>query len=173
MMNKKGFTLIELIMVMVITSIIGTFFLGRITMYLARGFIFNVNRENTRANADLVYTTMTRDIRNVKDDASIITANNILLTFNTTDDEIISFSVSGNVLYKSVDGMPYTLAENVENVNFSFHDKNETLIPIPITGLSTTTDIRLIRALVVLKGKEANLTINFQVSPRNIWTVNN
>ncbi|MFC1477884.1 type II secretion system protein [Candidatus Margulisiibacteriota bacterium] len=168
---KKGFTIIELIMAMVLMGIIGAYFLGPVTAYLARGFIFNINRENTRANADLVYTTLSRDVRNIRDDASIIDANNTLFTFYDVEDEILSFSLSGTTLYKSVDGAQYVLAENVSSVNFTYHDQSETLIPAPISGLGVSTDIRLVRTLIVLQGLEGNLTVNLQVNPRNIWTV--
>jgi len=138
-MNSKGFTLIELIMVIVICCI-----LANIGSYvLIAGFnAYTTNQNIMTANnqARMALERMTRDIHSVNSSASITTATSSQFSFVNISGTSITYQLTGTKLMRTAQ----VLADNVSSLSFSYLDKNGTTTAV-------LANIRYINVNLIIK----------------------
>jgi len=119
MKNAQGYTLIELVMVIVLTGILATFFV----QFFALGtdiFSLVVDSQDANQNKRVAVERMAREIRHA-DSLNITGLTDINITVDVDDDgdtELVRYFVSGGDLHKTVDGASATVV--LENVTVSF-----------------------------------------------------
>src|SRR4030042_540208 len=114
-MNRRGFTLIEIIIVIVILSIISAITIKFLVDSL-RIYTMTVNQKTLFDEGKLALERMCRDIRDANSITS--TSNSITLTRTNataqdTAGESITFQLTGNTLEKVKASIGYALASNV------------------------------------------------------------
>ena len=169
MNNKKGYTLIELIMVIVILGIFFSLSAGSLIPIFTKGFTTSGDREELRNQARLVTTLLSRDVRNMQDANSLLTAGSSNIVFTNVDGQQIGYSLSGATLNKTINGTSYELASNVKTLQFLYLDNNLATIAGPILGPTLTTNVRIIDTTLVLSNNGQQISVDFQVRPRNVY----
>ncbi len=154
--NIQGFTLIELIVVIVLTSLIA----GVVSAIIAQGAQSYLTAKNV-LDADwqgrLAIERMARDIRAIASPLSITTATATQLTFTDFSGTSVSYSLSGTNLMRN----SQILADGISSLTFSYFDKN---------GASTAT-ISLIRYITItinITKNNTNFSLSTSVYPRDL-----
>lgn len=98
--NRRGFTLVEIIMVIVIVSIISVV-LANYLFSLTRGWHFLSGQRRMVIEADAALTSMTKDIRRIQAGSSISTFTPTQITFVDIDSVPITYNQSGASLLRS------------------------------------------------------------------------
>ena len=125
-MKNKGFTLIELIIVIVLSSIlvkIGSYVL--LTGFKA--YYTNQNIMTANNQARMALERMTRDIHSVRSSASITTATSSQFSFTNISGTNITYQLTGSALMRNTQ----VLADNVSSLSFSYLDKNAVTTAVP------------------------------------------
>jgi prepilin-type N-terminal cleavage/methylation domain-containing protein len=157
-MNRKGFTLIEVIVVIVILSIVAAISIKFLVDSL-RIYTMTVDQKTLLDEAKLALERMCRDIR---DGNTIITTTGSSIAFKRTHattggdgaGENIRFDVSGTTLRKAkgvsgVDGSggtPYTMAANVSTfavANATGEIQLQLILNISTTGANVTLQTKV------------------------------
>lgn len=178
-MPITGYTLVELAMVTAIIGIIAA--IGLPMMFEAADAWFLASRfqDNAVSSAILVANRMSREMRRLLNDASIITATASQLTFDMnlnglpySTNNPVTFGRSGNTLMRTagldVDG----LADNVTALVYTYLDDNSNTIATPIVVSPNNTNIRIIRADFSISAAGRPLGFRFQVRPQNLRRLN-
>ncbi|OGH97191.1 MAG: hypothetical protein A2X42_12490 [Candidatus Margulisbacteria bacterium GWF2_38_17] len=166
--SNKGYTLIELIVVIILISSFVSLASGSIVILFNRGFQVILEQSVSRSNANRIYTAISRDLRNIKDIASILTANNNIIAFNDIEDNTISYYPENQKIQKSINGTSYQFAENAHALNFIYYDASNNVLSEPMTGNGISTNIRTIESEIAIGENISHITINMRVRPRNI-----
>ena len=158
---ERGFTLIEMVMVIVILSIISA-----ITIYFLitslKVYTMTINQKTLFDEGKLALERMCRDIRDAKSIASPAagsSGNSILftrthLTAQDSANENITFRLTGTILekVKSSPSATSTMAENVSTFT--------------VTRGATDDEIKIVLALSLGTGE--NVTLQTKVYPKNL-----
>lgn len=160
--SSAGFTLVELIMVIVVIAFLGVTLAG-IFKKGAESYSFIAVRKGALQDARQALLQVARDIRQIKDINNILAASESSFQFNIpvyqNPDQTITYSFANNTITRN-DSM---LADGVTSFQFSYYDTNGNQLVEPISLL----DIWEIRASVsVSKGNET-VSLQTQVFPRN------
>lgn len=131
-------------------------------------------QDNAVSSAIVAMNRMSRDIRRLKDDTSIITAtqNSSSLTFVDLDSNTITYSLIGTTLTRTIGVSVDGLADNVVSLNFQYFDDLQATPGSLVVGLGNYTNIRLIQVNFVIRpipgdtGKVLNF--QFKVRPQNL-----
>ncbi|MFH1414389.1 MAG: prepilin-type N-terminal cleavage/methylation domain-containing protein [Candidatus Omnitrophota bacterium] len=164
MKQRKAFSLIEMIMVMVILGIIAGIGAPLIAE-TGRGWLLHVQRKEMSESARIAIDRMTREIRRIKDTTSVITASNTAFQFVNIDDENITFDSSGTTLRRTIDGTTNELADNLDSISFTYYDTSGSTITTPDVS-PQETDIRRIEISLTFSLGGTQLTVVSQVWPR-------
>ncbi|UCG35816.1 MAG: type II secretion system protein [Candidatus Omnitrophota bacterium] len=166
MKKKKGFTLIELVMTAVILSIIA---LAGAPLMIAvnEGWLTSVRRNEFSESARIAMDRMVRLIRRVKDEDSVFIADSSIFQFINSEDNIITFDKSANILRLSVDDSTNDLAADVSLLEFTYFDKDGAIIAIPKVN-PASTNVRRIQIDLVFSFGTEQLSFRSQVAPRRI-----
>lgn len=120
--NAHGFTLIELIIVIVITGIIiagsSSLLLNGVNSYMAGKADINASWQ-----ANVAIERMTRDLRALASTANIITATSNEFAIRDINGATIDYKVVSNQLLRNTQ----VLANNVQSVAFTYYDANGTV----------------------------------------------
>ncbi|MBI5026527.1 MAG: prepilin-type N-terminal cleavage/methylation domain-containing protein [Nitrospirae bacterium] len=176
--NKKGFTLIEAIIVITIIGIIA----GVTAMVITegtKGYIFSESRNEALDQARIAMERMTREIRNTRDNQSICNATATNIDFyGFTDDTAnpvkrIEFTLSGttNIQRRENAGTWYNLASgNPITLTLTYYDASGNILPAPTVGCTTTTNIKRIRIAITVTTTTSgqSVTLQSEVYPRNL-----
>lgn len=155
-MKRHAFTLIEMIMVIVITAILAS--VGVPLLFnLANSFQFSIGRKNLSESAEVSLRRMGREIVRLKGITSISTATSSVYAFTDIDNNSIQYDRSGSTLQRTLNGTTDTLADNVSSLTFTYYDDNE-------NTTTTLADIRLIQIDITFSAG-AN-TINYRALVR-------
>ena len=109
---------------------------------------------------------MTREIRTVRDDASVATASSGQFRFIDAGDKDITYSLSSTNLNRTENGTANLLAENVSSIAFTYYDAGGTAIPAPTVSPSAT-DIRRVRINLTLTKNGEDVYLQSDSSPKN------
>ncbi len=165
MKKDKGFTLIELVIVIsvvgIISVIIGSMLLGTI-----KAWTFKFNRNDILWDGRLAINRITREIRAVRDTASVTTASAAQFRFIDTNNVDITYSLSSTNLNRTENGTANLLAGNVSSLAFTYYDANENTIAIPSVSPSAT-NIRRVRINLTLTKNGQNVYLQSDSVPRN------
>jgi len=140
--RAPGFTLVELTIVIVVVSIAGLFLAGVFREAVGAYRYVDVEADLLQ-RARFAEERMTRELRRVRDDTSVTTANQGTMTFVDHDAVTISLSWDGtpgtNLLYAR-NGVPNVLASGVDSLAFAYWKEDGTAA-VPIVA-PAATDIR-------------------------------
>ena len=165
MRKRQGFTLVELIIVITIVGIIAGV-VGSILLKAIDAWTFKFKRNDILWDGRLAINRMVREIREIKDLASVTTASGSEFRFLNVDDADITYNLSSTDLNRTEDGVTNLLAEDVSSLSFTYYDSNGSTISAPTVSPSDT-DIRRVRIdLTLTKGGE-NVYLQSQGVPRN------
>ncbi len=161
--NSRGFTLIELIMVIVLVALLGVTLSG-IFNKGADSYSFIIGRKEALQDARQALFQIARDIRQIKDINNILSASESSLQFKIPvyqgADQTITYSYASNALTRN-DNL---LADGVSSLQFGYYDLHGN----QLSGLFSPLNIwRIQVTLSVQKGKE-NVTLVTQAFPRNL-----
>jgi prepilin-type N-terminal cleavage/methylation domain-containing protein len=118
-MKSKGFTLIELIMVIVLSSILAS--IGSYVLLAGfKAWFANQNVMAANNQARMALERMTRDIHAVASAASITTATASQFTFTNIGGTSITYQRTGSQLMRNTQ----VLADNISSLSFSYLDRN-------------------------------------------------
>jgi prepilin-type N-terminal cleavage/methylation domain-containing protein len=165
MEKNKGFTLVELMIVIVIVgiaaSIIGFMLFGAIDAWT-----FKLNRADLLWDGRVSINRMTREIRTVKTSASVTTASTAQFRFTDVGNKDIAYSLSSTNLNRTENGTANLLAENVSALTFTYYNSSDTVIPSPTVSPSAT-DIRRVRINLTLTKNGQNVYLQSDASTKN------
>lgn len=167
--NKKGFTLVEMIVVIIIVGIIAA--IGVVLILSAADALsFLTVRTDMGQSADVGLSRMSQEIRRIKDDTSIYLANQGLFAFIDVDGALIAYGKVGSDLVR-YPGMPTPdiLSSNVNSLIFTYYDDDGNVLADPTYGLGVLTNIRRIEVSLVFQiGSSYTFNYNSQIRPRNL-----
>jgi len=163
-LSKKpnGFTLMEYILVIALTSILFLILSQAIAISLRSWDIVSSGTKLIR-DTEVGFALMTRDIRQIRDTTSLITANNTELNFIDASGNPIQYRLAGNTLQRNSN----VVIDNVDNLLFEFFDANNATIAIPIVGASET-NIRTIRVTLTVSPASQSMVVRSTIMPRNV-----
>jgi prepilin-type N-terminal cleavage/methylation domain-containing protein len=155
-MDKKGFTLIEIVMVIILLGILGAI-IGIPLIQGARGWLAATTRIGITESGRVAMERMVREIRNMetKEGTSeppspcIATATASTLQFSVADGDLtncnsINFSLSGSEIQRN----GTTMAKDIQSLTISYYDNNN-------SSTATIADIRRLSIEIVAeKGGE-------------------
>ena len=163
----RSYSLIELIMVLVVVSIIAAIATPMI-LAVADAWSFGSRfQDNAVSSAIIASNRMSREIRRLRNDASITTATVSQLTFTDMDNNSITYNLSGNTLMRNTDG----LIDNVNNLTFIYYDDDGNPILTPVVS-PNNTDIRRIGVDFSILAASNTLNFRFQTRPQNLRRLN-
>jgi prepilin-type N-terminal cleavage/methylation domain-containing protein len=150
--SSKGFTLIELVVVIVILSIVSAITIKSLTDSL-KIYTMTVNQKTLFDEGKLALERMCRDIR----DANLITSptagnSGNLITFRRTNNtgpsqdtanETITFQKTGSNLEKVKAATPYVIAENVSTFTVTRDSGNEIQLFLELSSASAGVTLRM------------------------------
>jgi hypothetical protein len=110
---------------------------------------------------------MSREIRQLRNDTSVITATSSQITFIDFNNNTITYNRSGDTLMRNSDG----LTDNATALTFTYYDDNGNTIASPTVSPSYT-DIRRIRVDFSILAGTRTLDFQFQVRPQNLKRLN-
>ena len=172
MKNEKGVTLIEVVLSVVLIGIIGII-IAETFLYSTRSVLTgNAVREATQADR-LAMDRMIREMRNVRNNTSVITANSTTFEFVNIDGDTVKFQLTGTNLNRIFTHPPNpavtnTLAANVSVLVFTYLDNAGVVIGgAPLVAPAATNIWSIQIALTVGSGGEA-VQFRSQVHPRGL-----
>jgi prepilin-type N-terminal cleavage/methylation domain-containing protein len=127
-----GFTLMEIIMVIILLAIF-SLGLGYFIMRAADSWQFLTSRYKAEQDARLCFNFIVRDLREISvdehSDPEISSADSTSITFTNSDGDQISYSLSSNILYRNSD----PLVANIGSFQLQYYNKqmNEIINPTP------------------------------------------
>ena len=166
MKKRVAFTLIELIMAIVLLSIIMAIGVPLLTA-TTEGWVIATQRNEMLESAKIAIVRMTREMRQIKNLTSVLTASQGAFEFMNALDETISFSSSSNNLIRTLNSTENVLARNINSLSFTYYGSNGTEIITPVVNPSET-DIRRIEINIVFSLGGTQLAIQSSVSPRRL-----
>jgi prepilin-type N-terminal cleavage/methylation domain-containing protein len=124
MRNERGVTLIELILAIVLIGIIGSVAANAFLSSTQSALTANNVREAMQVDRTAM-ERMVREIRNVADNTSVLTANATQFEFVDVDGNTVSFELAGTTLNRVFTAPPAaavtnTLATNVTGLTFTY-----------------------------------------------------
>jgi len=164
-MFKQGFTLIEIVMVMVLMIIMVG--LGAPMLYqVASGWQVAQRQAELSELGRAALELNSRDIRDIKNRFNVTAANATCLRFITNDNRTVALNVTSNQPRRWVNGTAYTLADSGA-YSFIYYDVNGTAIAAPQVS-PAETDIRLVQMQInVTEGSEPAV-FQVTIAPRRL-----
>lgn len=166
--RQGGFTLMEMVIVIVLAGIL-TGVLAPMMAVTNSLVSYFMDRENLREEGEVALARMTRDLRRVQDNLSIITADAQEFRFEDIDDVDLQYAYSSGTLTRreGSGGTPRTLIENITSFAFTYMDDDSVVIPTPYVGLGNMTELRKIRVEFTLQKNNETVHLTTDISPKN------
>jgi len=166
--NKQvsGFSLIELIMIVVLLGIISGVTIPLI-FEVVNGWQLSVVRNDLSESAKIGMDRMIREIRQINGRDGVMSATAASFQFTDLNGNNITFYLSSGHLMRTVDGASNQLADNLNQLNFTYYDAGGSVIAIPQVS-PQSTDIRMIVIDLSFSYAGAQLNIESGVSPRRL-----
>lgn len=159
MKKNKGFTLVELVIVITIIGISASI-LGFMLLGTVKAWTFKLNRNDILWDGRLSLDRMTREIRTIKDTASITTAASSQFRFIDAGNKDITYSLSSTNLNRTENAATNLLAENVSSLAFTYYDTAGV-----VTGV--LANIRRVRINLTLTKNGQNVYLQSDASTKN------
>lgn len=154
-MHKKGFTLIELVFVIVILTIIAA--IGSRVMAAAFNSYFdNQNIIIANAQGRLALEKMIRDVHAINSPTSITTATSSQLSFVDVSGNTVTYALSGTTLNRS----GVALADGVGSLSFAYYDGTGAVTAV-------TTNIRYITVNLTITNSGVNYPLATTIATLN------
>lgn len=173
MISNRGFTIIEIVMAIVLVGIFG----WGVSLYITQvvdSWKFLTQRYELEQNGKLAMDFIIRDIREIDIDGSgdpqISSASDGSITFTTADGETITYSYSGNTIYKAISGNSQPLVKNVSSFRIRYYNKNYSEIS-PGGGLLSQgekSQIWYLYVRFVLTAGDQTAVYSSYIFPRNL-----
>lgn len=146
---SRGFTLIELVLVIVITSIIAG--ISGTVLYIGFKSYFVAQELNPMSSkAEIAIRYLSNELKSAYDFTSINTTS---MSFLKVDGTSVTYSLSGSVLSRSENGgASYPLTNQVSGLVFSYYD----------TSMAVTSSLTAVGAVTIqltLQGSGSNITL--------------
>jgi len=154
--NENGFTLIELVMVIILSGIMVAVSMRMLAVGFS-AYLKGSNAVSAEQQAHLALERMARDIRAVRSPADISTATASQLTFTDFTGNSIAYSLSSTNLTRG----SQILAGGISSLTFSYYDLNG-------NTTATLTAIRYIGISLNVTQGGSNFTISTAVYPENL-----
>lgn len=172
-----GFTLIELVTSMIVLAVLALVAAPLITM-TGQLFTFHTDRAVMEEAGTYAAARMTREIRRVRDDLSLITGSRNEISFVDVDGATIRYRLVGNQIRRTENGTERVFLDGVAPdglVFFFYHDDNaddavatEAEANSPIVGLGVKTNARYVKFWITLQRGGSTYTIRDAVRLRNV-----
>lgn len=163
----RGYTLIESIMVIVIIGIVAAVGVPLLIETIDAWSFASRFQDNAVLAATVAQNRMSREIRRIQNDTSVMNATAGQFTFVDASGNSITYNRVGTTLMRNADG----LADNVNALSFTYYDDTGAVIPVPPVNPNSTT-IRLIMVDFSILAGSNTLPFRFQVRPQNVRRLN-
>ena len=160
--NAKGFTLVELVAMMVVTSALFTGFLFSTTP-LVNFWTYQRFYQGAGLEAKLAVMRMGRELGQIQNLTGVTTASAGTIVFRDSAGASITYALSNGALQRN----NRTMAEGITGLQFLYWDENHQAIAVPTVSPSNT-NIRRITVTVTAAGEGYTTTARTQVVPRNL-----
>jgi len=162
---KVGFSLIELVIVMLLTAILGLFLATAISNGVdAWYFVMDKNELMTQTPYSL--NRIARELRQIKDLKSVYAASSNSITFTDTNSVSITYNLSSNTVYRNSN----VLIDGVTSFSLLYYDANGNIIASPVVN-PANTNIRRIKVSITTQKGSNSLSMETIVRPRNLSLV--
>jgi prepilin-type N-terminal cleavage/methylation domain-containing protein len=175
---KKGYTLIELIVVIIIIGIVAAMTVP-IMLKVVDAWSFSSSFQTNSVMSSIVAMhRMSDEIRRIKDNLSVIAASpgtstlSFTLSHNNVD-TIITYRLNGSTIERGV-GSPAVydgLLDNVQSLSFQYYDDINAAPLASVNVNPLKTNIRLVEVNITVLAGSNNLSFKFKIKPRNIRKV--
>ena len=172
-MKKKialgGLTLIEMIATITILGFVAGV---TVPMFFATLDIiqYPLSGPNLQESSNMALSRISREIRRLKNESSVITANSALYEFIDVNSTQIRYQLVGNTLMRREGtGSEYGLADQVQTngLTFTYYDDSGNVIATPLVGTGGT-DIRQIEIQLTFQEGSNVRPVSVWVVPRNL-----
>jgi prepilin-type N-terminal cleavage/methylation domain-containing protein len=157
-MNKNGFTLLEMLIVVMILVLVGT--IGSMIIY--NGFRANIKERdllNATWQSQIALQRMSDDIAEIGSRLKLNIASSSQFTFTSISGDTITYAQSGGFLQRTFNGVVKNLADNVTGLSFGYYDANNVL----------TSSANLVRCIKITATiSQSNTSIQTISCPRNL-----
>ncbi|MBI4683862.1 MAG: type II secretion system protein [Nitrospirae bacterium] len=165
--GKKGFTLIELVITMVLISIVAFIAADAISTGL-KAFFATDNRNEALQQVRIAMERTTREIRNVRSSADVGTGNATQFCFINTDGTMVSFRYSSNTIIREEPaacpgGAGNTLANNITALTLSYIRSDGTS-----DAAFSAANTKRIRLVITSTVSGESVTLQSEVWPRSL-----
>lgn len=166
MYNKKGFSLIEYIMVVVIMGVLIA--IGAPLVFeAADAWLVQSKRKDMSESAKIAMDRITREIRRIQSKTSVTSASSSSFRFTDIDGRDITFDTSSSTLRRAENSAVNTLADNVNSFSLTYYDANGAAIAVPSVSPGQT-NIKRIEINLIFSYGGTQLNFQSQVSPRRL-----
>jgi prepilin-type N-terminal cleavage/methylation domain-containing protein len=174
---KRGFTLIEMIMSIVIIAL-----LAALSAPLLQGlsdlFSFQTNRGVLEETGLYAQARMTREMRRMRNDTSLLAATRNNFEFIDRDNVRIRYYLSGNTVRRTQNGNDRIFLDNVQadGLVFTYYadaeaataENGDTSAVIPVSGAGVKTNLRYVKILIRMQNRGQTYEIRDAVRLRNV-----
>ena len=157
-MNKRAFTLIELVIVIVIVGITAGMAVPTV-LHSVDSWLLVKEERDLLANSRVSLNRMVREIRQIKDTDSITTFTSGQFAFVDIDDNAIDFSQSGNQLLRNSDVLTRRLKTS-GGLTFTYLDSDDIVT-------ADKNDVYIVRINLVLESNNVEVDVRSAVNLRN------
>jgi prepilin-type N-terminal cleavage/methylation domain-containing protein len=168
--KENGFTLVELVVVMVLVVILAGVAAPLLAVSLD-AFTLKIERTELEESANLALARISREIRRLRDEESVLTADASEFEFVDTDGRTIRYWQENDQLLRQENGGDeIELAGFVQNNGLAFRylDDDGTQIANPAEGAGTKTDIRRVEVQIAFENNGHVVPVQIQIQPRNL-----
>lgn len=166
---SKGFTLIEMIMSLIIFIIIAEL-AGPLLAIAVDSISYRVDRVDLEESGNLALARMSREIRRLRNNQSVVSATATEFEFVDRDNVQIRYRLAGNSLMRRQGAVENALADQVQagGLGFTYLNDDGSAIATPAVGLGTNTNIRRVQIQIIFQNGNHVMTFQTQVMPRNV-----
>jgi prepilin-type N-terminal cleavage/methylation domain-containing protein len=166
---KKGFTLVEVIMLVVVVGIVAAIGVPLLLETVNAWSFTSRFQDNAVSQSIVAMSRMSREIRRLKNDASVATATQAQLSFTDLTNTTITFDQSGDLLRRNTDSLADI--DNSNPLDFTYYNDTGAVIATPLVS-PNNTNIRLITVSFSVLAGSNKLNFQLQARPQNLRRLN-